>query len=96
MMVFEFILVMVAMGMIFTLIKHRMGIREDRHGNSVEPPENAAETRALRGDVERLKERIAVLERITVDKEHSLAREIEDLRGSPSVFARGAVREKVQ
>lgn len=96
MMMFEFILVMVAMGMIFTLIKHRMGIREDRHGNSVGPAENSAETRALRDDVEKLKGRIAVLERITVDKEHGLAREIEDLRGSPTLVAPAAVREKVQ
>ena len=32
------------------------------------------------GEVERLRERVKVLERITVDKENSLAREIDGLR----------------
>jgi hypothetical protein len=34
----------------------------------------------LRDEVKALKERLAVLERITVEKENSLAREIDDLR----------------
>jgi hypothetical protein len=38
------------------------------------------ENAGLRGQVGRLEERIAVLERITVEKENSLAREIEQLR----------------
>jgi hypothetical protein len=38
------------------------------------------ENRHLRDEVSQLKERIKVLERITVDKENSLARQIDDLR----------------
>ena len=38
------------------------------------------ENTGLKGQVGRLEERIAVLERITVEKENSLAREIEQLR----------------
>jgi cell division protein FtsB len=38
------------------------------------------ENERLRDEVTQLKERIKVLERITVDKENSLAREIESLR----------------
>jgi hypothetical protein len=38
------------------------------------------ENAGLSGQVGRLEERIAVLERITVEKENSLAREIEQLR----------------
>ena len=38
------------------------------------------ENSGLKGQVGRLEERIAVLERITVEKENSLAREIEQLR----------------
>jgi hypothetical protein len=38
------------------------------------------ETAQLRDEVHELKERIKVLERITVDKENSLAKEIESLR----------------
>lgn len=42
--------------------------------------EDNGETRRLREEVKMLKERMAVLERITVEKENSLAREIEQLR----------------
>lgn len=43
-------------------------------------PEERAENLRLREEVSELKERIKVLERIAVDKENSLSREIEDLR----------------
>jgi hypothetical protein len=43
-------------------------------------PEDRAETLRLRDDVSELKERIKVLERITVERENSLAKEIESLR----------------
>ncbi len=39
-----------------------------------------AETLRLKDEVSQLKERIHVLERIATDKEHSLSREIEELR----------------
>jgi uncharacterized protein YlxW (UPF0749 family) len=39
-----------------------------------------AENERLRDEVSQLKERLKVLERITVDKENSLSREIESLR----------------
>jgi uncharacterized protein YlxW (UPF0749 family) len=51
--------------------------RRDRH------PERAvddAETQRLRDEVRQLKERLQVIERITVEKENSLEREIERLR----------------
>jgi hypothetical protein len=40
----------------------------------------APETERLRSEVETLRARMAVLERITVEKENSLEREIEQLR----------------
>ena len=43
-------------------------------------PQDSAETLRLREEVKELKERLKVLERITVDKENSLAREIDSLR----------------
>ena len=43
-------------------------------------PQDDAETRRLREEVAQLKERLHVLERITVDKENSLTREIDQLR----------------
>ena len=45
-----------------------------------EPRANPRETQRLRDEVQELKERIKVLERITVEKENSLAKEIESLR----------------
>ena len=43
-------------------------------------PHEQAENLRLREEVKELKERLKVLERITVDKENSLAREIDSLR----------------
>ncbi len=42
--------------------------------------DNQAENQRLRDEVTQLKERLKVLERITVEKENSLAREIDELR----------------
>lgn len=50
----------------------------DRH--AVQNPEEKAETLRLRDEVKQLKDRIHVLERIAVEKENSLARQIEELR----------------
>jgi hypothetical protein len=43
-------------------------------------PEEHAENLRLRDEVKELKERLKVLERITVEKENSLSREIDSLR----------------
>ena len=76
---FEFVLAIMLLVFGFTLLKHRMGIR-----NRWEAPElptlDGTENRRLREEVAELKERIKVLERITVEKENSLAREIDELR----------------
>ena len=80
---FEFVLIIMGMLFVFQIIKHKMGIRDrrDRHGVLHQPTEtDSAEARMLRDEVRQLKDRIQVLERITVEKENSLAREIEDLR----------------
>lgn len=78
--VFEFVLLLIAMVFIFQIIRHKMGIRQDHRGGDLPPVQDSAETRMLKDEVRQLKERIQVLERITVEKENSLAREIEDLR----------------
>jgi uncharacterized protein YlxW (UPF0749 family) len=43
-------------------------------------PQGEAENRRLRDEVSQLKDRLKVLERIAVEKENSLANEIESLR----------------
>ena len=57
----------------------RHGVIEDMMGNETlaRPDGDAAQ---LRDEVRALKERIATLERITVERENSLARQIDDLR----------------
>jgi hypothetical protein len=74
---FEFVLAIIIVTGVFSLIRHRMGIRQrwDRGGT-----EDSPETLRLRDEVHELKERLKVLERIAVDKENSLANEIESLR----------------
>ncbi|MDQ2705497.1 MAG: hypothetical protein M3Y43_10050 [Pseudomonadota bacterium] len=79
---FEFVLIIIAMVFGFTLLKNRLAARGDWHLQKGEggAAEDSAETLRLREEVAELKERIKVLERITVDKENSLARQIEELR----------------
>ncbi|QNN65936.1 hypothetical protein H9L12_05295 [Sphingomonas rhizophila] len=63
------------------------GSRRSRHrdeiggfGSEDYDRDDTAETVRLREEVRMLKERIHTLERITVDKENSLSRQIDDLR----------------
>jgi len=78
----------VAIVMLAGVIRAMYGVgrhgRRDRFGrDEALPPRDDAETMRLREEVKSLKERLAVIERITVEKENSLAREIEQLRDEP-------------
>ena len=75
------VVLIVAIVMVASVLRAKYGHdrRKGRHGlveGSADPAENAR----LRDELQQLKERIQVLERITIEKENSLAREIEDLR----------------
>jgi hypothetical protein len=77
---YEFVLALVVLMFILGIIRHKMGIparsmREMRCGTN-----DSEETLRLRDEVKQLQERIKVLERITVEQENSLAKEIESLR----------------
>jgi uncharacterized protein YlxW (UPF0749 family) len=78
---FEFVIAILFMLFAFTIIRHKMGIplRSMREMRG-DPPADTTETLRLREEVKELKERLKVLERITVEKENSLAKEIESLR----------------
>jgi hypothetical protein len=65
--------------MIASVLRAKYGHRRRDEGGEMSPQEQA-ETLRLREEVSQLKERIKVLERITVEKENSLARQIEELR----------------
>ena len=64
----------------FTIIRHKLGIPVRSMREMRGEPADSQETLRLREEVTQLKERIKVLERITVEKENSLAKEIESLR----------------
>ncbi len=73
------IVLIVAIVMIGSVLKARMGGGRHRGGIG-QAPHAADENARLRAEVKALHERLAVLERITVEKENSLEREIEKLR----------------
>ena len=76
----EMIVAIIAIVMLATVLKARYNSQHRRrHGETLHPAEQA-ETLKLRDEVKELKDRIKVLERITVEKENSLARQIEELR----------------
>jgi hypothetical protein len=77
---FEFVLAILGMVFLFTIIRHKMGIPVRSMRQMRGEPEDSSETLRLREEVKALKERLQVLERITVEKENSLAKEIESLR----------------
>jgi len=79
----EFVIAILVIVFTFRIISHRMGIRTGMDRRWANPQLQAGDPREpdrLRSDVQELKERIKVLERITVEKENSLAKEIESLR----------------
>ena len=71
------VVIIVAIVMVASIIRASLHGRARRRD-----PEDAesGEAQRLRDEVKQLKERLAVLERITVEKESSLEREIERLR----------------
>ena len=75
---FEMVAVIVVAVMIASVLRAKY--HRDRRGGSDDSPREQAENVRLREEVKELKERLKVLERITVEKENSLSREIEDLR----------------
>ena len=72
-------IVIVAIVMLASIIRAGMGSGRRRMGCE-DDSQAQLENQRLREEVLQLKERLKVLERITVDKENSLAREIESLR----------------
>ena len=68
----------VALVMFMIIMKSRYRYLEGQR--STTSPEEQAETMRLRDEVKQLKERLHVLERIAVEKEDTLTRQIEELR----------------
>jgi hypothetical protein len=72
--------IIVAIVMFASIIRAKFGYGRHRRHDGAVPLPDQGETLRLREEVKELKERLKVLERITVDKENSLAKEIESLR----------------
>ncbi|HVQ09075.1 MAG TPA: hypothetical protein VMS43_11645 [Allosphingosinicella sp.] len=74
-------IVIVAIVMIASVLRARYtGGRHRHRDGAASLAQDNAEAARLREEMKALKERLAVLERITVEKENSLAHEIERLR----------------
>lgn len=77
---YEMVAFIVVIVMVASVLRARYGYHRRGGGPVGANPEERAETLRLRDEVKDLKERLKVLERITVEKENSLAKEIESLR----------------
>ena len=75
---FEMVAIIVVAVMIASVLRAKYG--HSRHRGAEADPREQVENVRLRDEVKELKERIKVLERITVEKENSLSRQIEELR----------------
>ena len=75
---FAMVVLIVLIVSVANIFRARYSHRRGRGDAGSLPDE--AETARLRDEVRQLKERIQVLERITVEKENSLERQIEQLR----------------
>jgi hypothetical protein len=73
-------IIIVAIVMVASLFRARMRGPYRRGMACGDDGQAQLENERLRDEVTQLKERLKVLERITVDKENSLSREIESLR----------------
>jgi uncharacterized protein YlxW (UPF0749 family) len=74
---FEMVAIIVVAVMIASVLRAKYG---HGRGGDADSPREQAENLRLREEVQQLKERLKVLERITVEKENSLAKEIDALR----------------
>ncbi len=75
---FEMVAIIVVAVMVASVLRAKYG--HSRRSRHVEDAGEHSENMRLREEVKELKERLKVLERITVDKENALAREIDSLR----------------
>jgi hypothetical protein len=76
---FEMVAIIVVAVMLASVLRAKYGHSRRRDRDGVSAQEHA-ETLRLRDEVKALKDRIHVLERIAVEKEDTLTRQIEELR----------------
>jgi uncharacterized protein YlxW (UPF0749 family) len=74
---FEMVAIIVIAVMVASVLRAKYS---QRSGRAEADPREQSENLRLREEVKQLKERLHVLERITVEKENSLSKQIEELR----------------
>ena len=77
---FEMVVLIVAIVMFASVMRAKFGYHSRRRQGIAADPTEKVETLRLKDEVQQLKERIHVLERIATDKENTLSRQIEELR----------------
>ena len=77
---FEFVLAVLILVFAFTIVRHKMGIPARSMRQMMDAGSNDEENVQLRNQVQRLQERIRVLERIVTDSGVQTAAQIEALR----------------
>lgn len=84
---FEMVVMIVFIAVVGSVLRARYGASDDhglhirrRNRRNAQPLLESEDTKALKDEVTRLKDRIQVLERIAVEKEDTLTRQIEELR----------------
>ena len=78
--VYEFVLLLILIVLVFTIIRHKMGIPVRSMREMRGEPVNDEENKRLRNQVRQLQERIHVLETIVTDRGAETAAQIEALR----------------
>ena len=78
---YEFIIVLVAVILVFSIVRHKMGIPARSMRQMMgEEPKKEQENELLRAQVKQLQDRIRILERIVTDRGAETAAQIEALR----------------
>ena len=78
--VYEFVLLLVLILLVFTIVRHKMGIPVRSMREMRGEPANDEENKRLRNQVRQLQERSHVLETIVTDRGAETAAQIEALR----------------
>ena len=87
---FEFVIAVLFLVFAFALLRHKVGMR-DQSGDMIGGHSNDAENARLRGQVEKLQDRIRILERIVTDGGVQTAAQIEALRDRDKIAEKDQV-----
>ena len=78
---YEFVIALVAVILVFSIVRHKMGIPARSMRQMMgEEPKKEQENELLRAQVKQLQDRIRILERIVTDRGAETAEQIEALR----------------